>query len=948
MSQRSKIRHWLPVGLSALLALCTFSLAQAAMVLSPSTAFDFGKVTVGTTTEKLLTLSNTGPTAVGIKSFSGILTPGPYTQTNTCPATLAANASCQIKLVFAPTTLDLSMMGGVIKMQVIVQADIPVDGSPFSFSGTATASTGTIGSTPTTPTIPLGGTLVLSPPSPLNFGTVLLGQSAMKQLTLTNVGSTSATLSSISKLSAPFTLTNACGTSLAPGASCRLAITYSPTSKDSASASLTVAGSVGVIGSPYSISATPSTAGTVGLALSPIDMYDFGPIKVGTTSTTTITLRNSAQTAASIRSIAALTLPFAQQHNCPTSLNAGASCQIKVSYTPTAEEFKTGQPSTTELVITSVPAIAKYGLRGGPETEDATLTLTPSGTVDFGAVAVGKSAQKSFTVTNSGKGAAKVNLPEVFPPFSIASGTCDGVGFVAGGSSCNFVVQYTPGGREVQLAAAVTGTLRVPGSTKVTGSPLTLSGTASGGDAILSLTPSGPFQFGGVRVGEIGNRVITLSNDGGTAATLSSFTGLAAPYTLKHNCPTSLAAGSFCQLSVSFAPTAADLSNSASALATLTVAASTSVTGSPYVFTSEPRAAPSQLPVLSLSPAGPFSFGTIDVGKVGSKTLTLSNTGNAPAQISGFTGLGNPFVVDSDCPTFLRPAGSCSVKLRYAPTATDSASSSAELTVVASVAVTGSPFLLSGAAKISVASETPAAFTFDTANGVPLNTSTQSNAITVSGITKPVAVKVSNGQYSINDLAYTSDIGAARPGDTIRLRATSSSDYSQTVTASLTVGSATADFVVKTLTQTFSLDATGISASNVVVQPTGANSKQSLDVLVTLGDVTSSTTQAGRFAASSGDYKLYVAVLLPTGTLSFTSPTLLVKDSSSNYVGVASPLAAYLENVLLNSQDTAIKLNVLSDFDFGLISGTEFYLGYGLSDTEMLSAKRYRAFYKVP
>lgn len=946
------------VGFCVLLAVLGFGSAQAALVLSPAGVYDFGKVAVGSTAEKILTLSNIGPSPVGIKGFSTLKMPGPFTQSNNCPTQLSANASCQIKLLFTPNNMDVSM-GGVVMMQLSVMADISVDGSPFSFSGTAVASTTTgTTTTGTTTTGTAAGKLVLSPPGPLNFGKVLIGQPATKLLALTNVGSTTATISSVATLSAPFSLRSLCGTSLAPGATCTLVITYAPTDKDTAtaSASLAVTASVPVDGSPYAIAATRSAAGAVGLALSPIDNFNFGPIKIGTTSSTTLTLRNSAQTAATIQKIAALALPFAQQNNCPATLVPGGACQINVSYTPNRAEFLTGEPSTANLVVTSVPPIPSYGLMGGPETEDATLTLTPSGPIDFGAVAVGKVAQKTFTVTNSGKGAAKVNLPEVLPPFSIAANTvgpsgCDGVGFVQGGSSCTFVVQYTPGGREVQIGGPVSSSLRVPGSTSVTGSPLTLTGTASGGDAILSLTPSGPFQFGGVRVGEIGNRVITLSNDGGTAATITGFTGLSKPYSVKHNCPTSLAAGLSCQLSVSFAPTADDLNNTASTQATLTVAASASVTGSPYIFSSEPRAAPTQSPTLRLSPAGPLSFGTVDVGKVGVTTLTLSNTGNAAAQISGFTGLSNPFAVDSDCPTFLRPAGICSIRLRYAPTSSDSASSSADLTVVASVATTGSPFSVSGSAKSSTASEVPTAFTFDTATGVPLNTSAQSNAITVVGITKPVAVKVSNGQYSINDLSYTADVGAARPGDTIRLRATSSTDYNQSVTATLTVGSVSADFVVKSQTQTFTINSTGISGSNVVVQPTGTTSKQTLNVQVTLADVTSITqaAQSGQFAdSSSGDYKVFVAALVPAGTLGFTVPTIFLKDLTSNFVGVGSPLAAFLENVLLNSQDTAVKLDVLSDVDFGVISGTEFYIGYGLTDAEMLSSNRYRAFYKVP
>ncbi len=52
--------------------------------------------------------------------------------------------------------------------------------------------------------------------------------------------------------------------------------------------------------------------------------------------------------------------------------------------------------------------------------------------------------------------------------------------------------------------------------------------------------------------------------------------------------------------------------------------------------------------------------------------------------------------------------------------------------------------------------------------------------------------------------------------------------------------------------------------------------------------------------------------------------------------------------MLRYSQDTNNTLNVIVDFNFGLISGAEFYIGYGVSDTEMLSSGSFRGFYRVP
>lgn len=949
----SRIARRLPLNLiGALLAALALDSAQAAMLLSPTGPLDFGKVAVGATATKTLTLTNSGSAAVPIRGIEGLMVPGPITQTNTCGTALAANATCQISLTFAPTAADANI-GSTVTMQLKVNADVAVDGSPYSLTGSISSATTTGSTTP-------GGTdgqamLILTPPGPLAFGTVLNGQTETRLLNLTNMGFVDATSISVPALSAPFTLRNGCGATLAPRSACTITVIYAPndTTPTAAKASVTVNASVAVGGSPYAVTATSSSAGAVGLAFTPAGSFNFGSVKVGTTSTSTLTLRNSAGTAATINNIPALTPPFGQTNNCPAKLAPGGSCQVKVSYTPTAAEFSTGVPSSTNLLVDASPAIAAYGLQGGPQTEKAILTLAPAGPFDFGNVAGGQTSRKTFTISNTGTETAKVTDVHVEPPFSILPDSCHDT-FVPPGQSCPIIVQYNPGGREVELGGPLTGSVEAFASTVIVNAPLTVTGTAVGGDANLSLNPSGPFQFGGVRVGEIGNRVLRLSNYGGTAASITGFTGLSKPYSVSHNCSTSLRAGGFCDVTVSFAPTAADIGNATSAQGTLTVSASSAVTNSPYLFTADPRTAQAQTATLALSPAGPYSFGSVPAGKVVTTKVTLTNSGSASAQIFGFTGLSAPFSVDSPCPTFLLPGGSCEVKLTYAPLLTDATggAASASLAVAASVVVSGSPLALTATPQTSTASDTPTAFSFDAARGVPLNIPVQSNAVTISGITRTVPVRISNGTYSINGQAYTADVSAARPGDTIKVRVSSSTDYSTPVTATLKVGTVSADFVVTTQTQTFVLDGTGISPSNVVVQSTGTSSKQTLSLQLTLGDVISSTASSqavrdGKFAASA-DYKLYVAALTPAGTLGLANPTFFTRDIKANYVIASSPLAAYLENVQLYSQDTAVKLDILSDLDFGLISGTEFYIGYGLSDGEMITSKRFRAFYKVP
>jgi hypothetical protein len=78
-------------------------------------------------------------------------------------------------------------------------------------------------------------------PASLSFGNQAVGSaSAAQTVTVSNTGSATASLSSVSA-AAPFAETSTCGSSIAAGASCAVSVTFKPTAAGAASASLTVA-----------------------------------------------------------------------------------------------------------------------------------------------------------------------------------------------------------------------------------------------------------------------------------------------------------------------------------------------------------------------------------------------------------------------------------------------------------------------------------------------------------------------------------------------------------------------------------------------------------------------------------------------------------------------------------------------------------------------------------
>jgi len=180
-------------------------------------------------------------------------------------------------------------------------------------------------------------------PSSLDFGAQLINTtSGPKTVTLTNTGDAMLDISSIGITgpSASFSETNNCGSSLLAGASCSIAVTFKPTSTHTCAETgyLTVTDSGGVQ------TVKLSGAGTV--VILSVKSLNFGNQPVFTTSAAkTITLTNHATSrVVSIEAIgiSGLNSPaFVQTNTCGTSVAAGASCTVSVTFTPHGKGGKT-------------------------------------------------------------------------------------------------------------------------------------------------------------------------------------------------------------------------------------------------------------------------------------------------------------------------------------------------------------------------------------------------------------------------------------------------------------------------------------------------------------------------------------------------------------------------------------------------------------------------------
>jgi hypothetical protein len=173
--------------------------------------------------------------------------------------------------------------------------------------------------------------VTLSPTS-LNFGTQLLRTTSNAQtVTLTDTGGATLDITSIAA-SANFIQRNNCGSSVAVGASCTINVGFRPQGVGTLTGAITITDNAPF--SPQTVSL--SGVGTA-VTLLPSSL-NFGNVPVGTTSQPlTVTFTNIANRALSISGVRLAGNQygeFAQTNTCGTSVPAGGSCTISVTFTP--------------------------------------------------------------------------------------------------------------------------------------------------------------------------------------------------------------------------------------------------------------------------------------------------------------------------------------------------------------------------------------------------------------------------------------------------------------------------------------------------------------------------------------------------------------------------------------------------------------------------------------
>ena len=384
--------------------------------------------------------------------------------------------------------------------------------------------------------------LSLSPAS-LSFGNEVLGKiSAGKVVTITNISASSVPLSSI-QASGDFAMASkTCGAALTGNAHCTITVTFKPSVLGAIAGDVTVG--YGAIGSPDRLGL--SGTGVSPITASPASLA-FGTVLVGKTSAAkTVTLKNG-------NPATALSISFSPSSDysavgsggspCGTTLAAGASCTIAVTFKPHQNGPTNGAVTVKDGAALSPLVVGLTGSGSGGVAPP--LSFTPA-SLSFTNVAVG--AKKAETVTVKNSSASSVKITGVSASGDYSASGC--VVTLSSGASCTLTVTFAP-----STSGSLEGAIALANNTSVNPEVLNAAGTAI---LPLAVSPTS-VSFGAWTVGATSSpHTITLTNH--LPAAISIAFSASGDFTAKAGggtpCGTSLGAGASCTLFLTFSPTA--------------------------------------------------------------------------------------------------------------------------------------------------------------------------------------------------------------------------------------------------------------------------------------------------------------------------------------------------------------------------------------------------------
>jgi hypothetical protein len=499
-------------------------------------SLSFGNIAVGSNNTLSVTVTNSGQATVNISQVQ--VTGAAFTATGiTAPTALSAGQSGTLQVKFAPTATGSST--GSISLV----SDAP--GSPLTINLTGTGAQSSLSASP----------------SSLSFGSVVDGVSKTQQITVSNTGASTVTLSqasvsgtgfSISGITTPLTLTT--------GQSTSFNLQFAPQTAGAVTGNVVVTSNAANSPSSVSLSGT-GVASTATMSASPTAV-NFGSINVGTATTQNLTISNTGNSSVTISQINVTAKDVTVSGvTLPATLAPAQTLGMTAQFKPLVMESVVGSITVTNTQGTSTAvSVTGSGVQGG-------LTTTPA-SIAFGNAVIGVSNSQPVQISNTGNSSVTISQASVIGSgFSTSGLTLPLV--LAAGQTSSFNVAYAP-----QTAGNVTGSVTLISDAPSSPNTLTLSGTGVTATRTLSVSQAS-LSFGSVTIGASASQTLTFTNTGNSNVTISQITESGAAFSLAGaSTPVVLSPSQGTTITVNFNPTVAGNASGS-------VAVTSDATGSP-------------------------------------------------------------------------------------------------------------------------------------------------------------------------------------------------------------------------------------------------------------------------------------------------------------------------------------------------------------------------------
>jgi hypothetical protein len=606
---------------------------------------DFGSVSLGLQSTSTIAVSNLGAGDLTISVLT--LTGAEFGVSGiTTPRTISAGQRATLTLTFHPTS------AGPVSGTLMIVSNDPANA---------------------TVTIPLAGTGSNTPtgqlsanPASVAFGSVSVGSNKLQQVTLTNSGNAAVKISNLTETGAGYIVSGVTTpVTLNPTQSTTFTITYAP------AAAGTTSGSVKIASDASNSSLTINLSGTglqAGLTVAPTS-FNFGSIVDGQTKSQSFTLTNTGTASLTVAQLSVNGAGYSVSGlSTPASIAAGQSIAFTAQFAPTTAGTLSGTVSISSNAPGSPSMVALTGIGVAAS---VSMAAAPT-SVSFGTINAGTSSSKSVTLTNKGNSSLTISQLTVNAKDVSTSGITTPLVLTAG-QSATMNVSFKPMSSET-----VTGNISVSAQGTSTVIPVTGSGVQSG----ITATPSSA-AFGNDPVGTAVSQTIQITNNGTGLLTISQINVSGNGFSTNTLAlPVVLTAGQSATFNVQFLPTSAGaVSGAVSVISNAPSSPSTIALSGTGISSTQ---------TLSLNSTN-LSFGNVDDGASSTKSVTITNTGNANVQVSQISSSGTGFSLNGvSAPIALTPSQSLSFNVVFSPTVSGSSSGS----VTVSSDATGSPAMI--------------------------------------------------------------------------------------------------------------------------------------------------------------------------------------------------------------------------------------------------------------